>query len=98
MASGAGPLPARGRGDKVPAMPEPHVSLRVKVPLRLYERISAYRHEARHETRAQAMITLINAGLAALAKPPSLPARTGPIPYAGFDPEETRRTNGKARQ
>ena len=81
-------------------MPKPHVSLRVNVPMRLYEKISAYRHEARHETRAQAMITLINAGLAALAKPPSLPTptRTGPIPYAGADPDEIRRTNGKARQ
>ena len=45
-------------------MPKPSVSLRINCPMPLYEKISAYRHEARHETRAQVMIALIAAGLA----------------------------------
>ena len=65
-------MPHRGI---VPIMPKkPHVSLRINCPLPLYEKIGEYRHAARHETRGQAMITLLAAGLAALAKPPALPS------------------------
>ncbi len=70
---------------------EPHVSLRVNVPIGLYERIGAYRHEARHETRAQAVVTLLAAGLAALAKPVALPQPDRPkrlVPFAGADDDE----------
>ena len=56
------PLRDGTRGAKVSAMPKPHVSLRINCPLPLYEKIGAYRHEARHETRAQAMVTLLAAG------------------------------------
>jgi hypothetical protein len=63
--------------------------------LPLYEKISTFRHEARHETRNRALVCLINAGLAALAKPPSLPAADRPKPplvaYAGFEGGERRR-------
>jgi hypothetical protein len=54
-------------------MPKSLVSLRVNVPLGLYERIGEYRHAARHESKNQALLTLLAAGLAALAKPPALP-------------------------
>ena len=68
-------------------MPKPHVSLRLNVSTQLYEKISAYRHEARHETRAQALVTLLAAGLAALQKPVTLPppARSKPLFYAGAE-------------
>ena len=42
----------------IPAMPNPAVSLRVKVPLTLYERIGEYRHTARHDSKNQALVTL----------------------------------------
>lgn len=58
-------------------MPKPHVSLRVHVPLELYERVGEYRHAARHDTKNQALVTLVAAGLAALAKPVELPAVNG---------------------
>jgi hypothetical protein len=64
----------------------------------MFEKISAYRHEARHETRNEALVALIAAGLAALAKPPALPVVSasktleaqserpkGRVPFAGFD-------------
>ena len=51
----------------------PAVSLRVKVPLSLYERIGAYRHTARRDSKNQALVALISAGLAALTKPVTLP-------------------------
>ncbi len=79
---------------KVPkcwAMSKPHVSLRINCPLPLYEKIGAYRHEARHETCAQAMVTLLAAGLRALSKPvvlppaPPNPAERKLIPFAGDD-------------
>ena len=76
----------------VAAMPaKPHVSLRVNVPLSLYERIGEYRHLGRHETRAQAMVTLLAAGLAALAKPVALPQPDRPkrlVPFAGADDDD----------
>ena len=50
-------------------MSKPVVSLRVACPLPVYERLSSYRHEARHETRSQAALALIAAGLVALARP-----------------------------
>jgi hypothetical protein len=49
------------------------ISLRVRVTPALYGRIGDFRHEARLETRNAALVTLLNAGLAALAKPPALP-------------------------
>jgi hypothetical protein len=52
---------------------KPSVSLRVRCTPVLYERISSYRHEARHESKNQALVALIAAGLAALAKPASVP-------------------------
>ena len=77
-------------------MPKPVVSLRVRISLPLYERIGEYRHTARHETRQQALVALIAAGLAALAKPVDLPPQApaprpngnGLVPFAG---SETRR-------
>ncbi|HEV2897294.1 MAG TPA: hypothetical protein VGX71_05515 [Pseudaminobacter sp.] len=77
------------------AKPPPTVSLRVTCSLRLYERISAFRHEARHETRNQAMVALIAAGLAALARPVSLPPEQPKqqqlIPFAGYEGDGRRR-------
>lgn len=72
----------------------PTVSLRLNCPLALYEKISAYRHEARHESRSQAMITLVAAGLAALAKPPNLPPPDRPkqlVAFAGSEHDGRRR-------
>ncbi|HEV2901121.1 MAG TPA: hypothetical protein VGX71_25430 [Pseudaminobacter sp.] len=67
----------------------PTVSLRVAVPLPLYEKISTFRHESRHETRNRALVCLINAGLAALARPASLPPQPGQakrlVSYAGHE-------------
>ncbi len=63
-------------------MPKPHVCIRVNCPLGLYEKLSAYRHEARHETRAQALVALIAAGLAALAKPARVPSEPKPASVA----------------
>ena len=81
-------------------MPKPHVSLRINCPLPLYEKIGAYRHEARHETRAQAMTTLLAAGLAALAKPVEVPkarpARPKPIAYAGKEQREAYGSQARA--
>jgi hypothetical protein len=71
-------------------MPKPHVSLRVHVPLELYEKVGEYRHAARHDTKNQALVTLVAAGLAALAKPPAaVPSPDRPrklIPFAGAEP------------
>ena len=69
------------------------ISLRVKVPLALYEKVSTYRFEARHESRNQAALALLAAGLAALAKPPALPvsqppARSKRVAFAGKDVRE----------
>lgn len=44
----------------------PHVALRLNCPRALYEKFSAYRHEARHETRSQALLALLEAGLVAI--------------------------------
>jgi hypothetical protein len=56
-------------------MTKPAVSLLVKVPALLYEPIGEYRHTARHETRQQALVALISAGLAAaMTKPVTLPS------------------------
>jgi hypothetical protein len=52
----------------------PDVSLRVKVSLALFERIGEYRHLGRHESRQQALVCLLTAGLAALSKPVTLPS------------------------
>lgn len=73
----------------------PGVSLRVRCPLQLYARISEYRHAAHHESRSQALVTLIAAGLAALAKPPTLPAPDRPRQLIGFAGAEGR-NNGRA--
>ncbi len=72
---------------------QPHVSIRINCPLGLYEKISEYRHLARHETRAQAMVTLLAAGLAALAKPASVPppVKSGLVPFAGSEGPGDRR-------
>jgi hypothetical protein len=90
-------------------MPKPLVSLRVNVPMGLFERVNEYRHLARHESKNQALVALLNAGLAALAKPVDLPqigsasdpiskpsARSGPILFAGAEPRR-QRANGEAR-
>jgi hypothetical protein len=63
----------------------PLVNLRLKCSLELYERISTYRHEARHDSKNQALVALISAGLAAMTKPVTLPptTRSKPIPFAG---------------
>jgi hypothetical protein len=53
---------------------EQSVSLRVSVPLQMFERISEYRHLARHDSKNQALVALISAGLAAMTKPVTLPA------------------------
>jgi hypothetical protein len=76
--------------------PPDAIDLRVRVSPALYAKIGDYRHTARHDSKNQALVTLLAAGLAALAKPPSLPkdngsepdpspkpARSKPIPYAG---------------
>ena len=78
-------------------MPKPHVALRINCPLPLYEKIGAYRHEARHETRAQAMTTLLAAGLAALAKPPALPVRSA-VKSAEAQRIETGQAAGRIRR
>jgi hypothetical protein len=54
-------------------MKPPTVNLRVNVPLSLYERIGEYRHTARHDSKNQALVTLLAAGLAAMTKPVTLP-------------------------
>ena len=65
-------------------MSKPSVSLRVKVPLPLYERIGEYRHLGRHNSKNQAMVTLFAAGLAALSKPPALPPPDRPKQLVAF--------------
>ena len=55
-------------------MPKPHVSLRVNVPLPLFERLGEYRHAGRHDSKNQALVALLAAGLAALSKPVELPS------------------------
>ena len=42
------------------------ISLRIKVPATLAEKISIYRHEARHDSKNAALIALLAAGLEAL--------------------------------
>jgi hypothetical protein len=66
------------------------VSIRVTVPLHVYEKISAYRHDARHDTRAQALTCLLNAGLAALSKPAHLPSTSKTL-EVGPSPERPRK-------
>jgi hypothetical protein len=77
---------ARPRKRNGAAMP------RVELPPYLCEKVCAYRHEARLETRAQAVRALIAAGLAALAKPPTPPPQPDRprklVPYVGADPRE----------
>jgi len=53
-------------------MPKPSVSLREKVPLSLYERIGEYRHTGRRDSKNQAIVALLAAGLAAITKPVTL--------------------------
>ena len=66
MTSHAAPITAR--------KPKPeHVSLRVDVSPELYGRVSEFRHTKQFETRAMAMVALLNAGLAALAEPVAMP-------------------------
>ena len=86
-----------------PLMPKAeHISLRINVTPALYARIGEFKHAKQFETRAQAMVVLLNAGLAALAAPISMPkpvaeatppakprpVRRRPDPYAGADPTE----------
>lgn len=55
----------------------------------MFEKIGAYRHAGRHETKAEALTCLISAGLAALAQPVQVPPpdrlrqKTGLVRYAG---------------
>ena len=63
----SGPFPRGVQVAKMPAilMPPP-ISLRVNIAPALYEKISAYRHEAKHESRGQALTCLLRAGLITL--------------------------------
>ena len=74
---------------------KPPVSLRVNVPLSMFERIAEYRHTARHDSKNQALVALLAAGLAALAKPPPMPQPDRPkrlVPFAGAE------NGGESRQ
>jgi hypothetical protein len=79
------------------------MAVRVEIPLALYEKISIYRRECRYETRSQAVIALLAAGLNAATKPSTpqqfaskiLEATASPpdrsrklVPYAGKDARE----------
>jgi hypothetical protein len=84
---------------------KPHIKMRISLPATLHEKICAYRFQARHETRAEALTALVVAGLAAMAKPVTLPKDKGSdsdplskparskrlVPYAGRDSSEQRR-------
>jgi hypothetical protein len=59
----------------MPKPQPPHVSLRVNVSLEMFEKVSAYRHQARHDAMGQALVALLAAGLAALSVPASVPIR-----------------------
>ena len=64
-------------------------TLRVKISPALFAKINEYRHVGRHETKNEAMIELLNAGLAALVEAGILPAapqaKPEPrlVPFAG---------------
>jgi hypothetical protein len=63
----------------MPKQPEP-ISLRLRVSPTLYAEIGEFRHERRFETRAQALLCIVNAGLRALRQPPAIPpAMTEPV-------------------
>ena len=68
------------------------VPLRVEFPLAVWEQVSESRHAARHETRTQALLALVAAGLAALSKhAAAVPAPARPrklIAFAGADKAE----------
>jgi hypothetical protein len=73
----------------------PTVSLRVAVSLPLFEKINTFRHEARHDSKNLALLCLLNAGLAALAKPPSRPQERPPqrlVAYTGAESDGRSRS------
>jgi hypothetical protein len=65
----------------------PAIRLRVRCSPALFERISEYRHLARHDTQNQALVTLIAAGLAALSKPVQVPTKTDNVSLAPKRPK-----------
>jgi hypothetical protein len=71
-------------------MPKPPdcIDLRVRVSPALYAKIGEFRHAARHDSKNQALVCLIAAGLAALAKPPPIPPPGRPkrlVRFAGAE-------------
>jgi hypothetical protein len=86
-------MPQAASSPAQPKAAPSKVALRLNCPRALYERISAYRHDARHDSRAQAMITLLAAGLAALSRsasvsPPARPKQL--VAFAGFEDDGLR--------
>jgi hypothetical protein len=73
------------------ATPQPpeFTNLRVRVSPTLYTKIGEHRHTARHDSKNHALVTLLAAGLATLAKPPSLPPPAhSKIPFAGAETDD----------
>src|SRR5262245_19779930 len=66
-------------------------SLRVRVSPDLYWRISEFRFKAKLETRA--LLCILNAGLHALAKPPTLPPPAKDL-FAPIGAQEHRAADG----
>jgi hypothetical protein len=71
------------------------VSLRFECPLVLYQQITDFRFAARHETKSEAALALLTAGLAELAKPAAKeePSKRPLIPFAGSEKLKPR-SNG----
>ncbi|WP_394892079.1 hypothetical protein ACG873_12390 [Mesorhizobium sp. AaZ16] len=67
------PMPQAARHPDQRKAKSPKISLRISVSLTTYQKISEFRHTAQHESRQQALLCLLNAGLVALAKPATLP-------------------------
>jgi hypothetical protein len=56
----------------------------------MYQRISEFRHTAKFETRNAALVCLLNAGLAALARPATVPPPVRPKRLVSFVGSEAR--------
>ena len=74
-------------------MPKLVVSLRVNVPLPLFERLGEYRYTARHNSKNQALVTLLAAGLASLAKSVELPKDALPSSVSATPPRPRARSS-----
>jgi hypothetical protein len=71
-------------------MPRPPdlIDLRVRVSPALYAKIGEFRHSGRFDSKNSALVCLLAAGLAAMAKPPPIPQPGRPkrlVPFAGAE-------------